>query len=73
MKSMHSVKRVLKYLALALAVIVISSDCEEVFGMADHAMVLFKGRVTMDKPIQDVRNEEEMLLCGVTGGETSDS
>lgn len=55
------------------AVIVISSDCEEVFGMADHALVMFKGQVTMDKPIDQVRNEEEMLLCGVTGGETNGS
>jgi len=51
-------------------VILISSDCTEVFGMADHSIVLFKGRVTLDDPTCNLR-EEEMLLCGVKGMETS--
>ncbi|MCP4398211.1 MAG: sugar ABC transporter ATP-binding protein [bacterium] len=50
------------------AVIVISSDCEEVFGVSDRVMVMYKGQVTMDKHADDVRLEE-MLLYGVTGGQ----
>jgi len=53
------------------AIIIISSDCEEVFGMCDQAMVLYKGRVTLQKSVHECRLEE-MLLCGVTGGKTSE-
>ncbi len=53
------------------AIIIISSDCEEVFGMCDQAMVLYKGHVTLHKSVHECRLEE-MLLCGVTGGKTSE-
>jgi ABC-type sugar transport system ATPase subunit len=49
------------------AVIVVSSDCEEVYGICDHALVLYKGKVVLDKPIQNTRLDE-MLLFGLTGG-----
>jgi len=52
-------------------IIIISSDCEEVYGMCDHAIVLYKGEVAMHKDIHQCRLEE-MLLCGVTGGGKSD-
>jgi len=48
------------------AVIVVASDCEEVYGLCDHAMVMYRGRVAMDKPASEVRIEQ-MLLCGLTG------
>ena len=48
------------------AVIVVGSDCEEVYGLCDRAMVMYKGRVVMDKPVGEVRLEE-MLLAGLTG------
>ncbi|MCP4377437.1 MAG: sugar ABC transporter ATP-binding protein [bacterium] len=48
------------------AVIVVGSDCEEVYGLCDHAMVMHQGRVVMDKPASEIRLEQ-MLLCGLTG------
>ncbi len=48
------------------AVIVVGSDCEEVYGLCDHAIVLHQGRVVMDRPACEVRLEQ-MLLCGLTG------
>ncbi len=52
-------------------IIIISSDCEEVYGMCDHTMVLYKGKVAMHTDVHECRLEE-MLLCGVTGGGKSD-
>jgi len=57
----------IRELSRAKAVIVVGSDCEEIFGLCDHAMVMYKGRVTMDSPVSEVRLEE-MLLRGLTGG-----
>ncbi len=48
------------------AVIVIGSDCEEVHGLCDHALVLYRGRPVLDRPAADVRLDE-MLLHGLTG------
>lgn len=58
--------RLIRELSRDKAVIIVASDCEEVLGLCDHAMVLHKGRVVMDKPASDVRLEQ-MLLCGLTG------
>ena len=52
-------------------IIIISSDCEEIYGMCDRAMVLYKGEVAMQKDVDECQLEE-MLLCGVTGGGKSD-
>ena len=52
-------------------IIIISSDCEEVYGMCDRAIVLYKGEVAMHTDVHECRLEE-MLLCGVTGGGKSD-
>jgi ribose transport system ATP-binding protein len=51
------------------AVILISSDCEEISGMCDHVMAMFKGRVTLDEAVGRV-TPEEILLCGVKGSTT---
>ena len=48
------------------AVIVVGSDCEEIHGLCDHAMVLYQGRIVMDRPTGEVALEQ-MLLCGLTG------
>jgi len=56
----------IRKLAVEKAVIVVGSDCEEVLGLCDHAMVLYQGGVAMDGPARDVRLEQ-MLLCGLTG------
>ena len=51
------------------AVILISSDCEEIFGVCDHVMALFKGRITLDEDVTEL-SAEEILLCGVKGNPT---
>lgn len=58
--------RLIRELSRDKAVIVVGSDCEEVYGLCDHAMVMYKGRVALDKPVGEVRLEE-MLLAGLTG------
>jgi hypothetical protein len=47
----------------------VSSDVEEVYGICDQAIVLFKGKVVLQKPVDQTRLEE-MLLYGLTGGQT---
>ncbi len=59
--------RLIRDLAQDRAVIVASSDCEEVFGLCDRAIVLYKGRIVLDKPVRDTRLDE-LLLYGLTGG-----
>ncbi len=56
----------IRELSKRAAVILLSSDCEEVYGVCDHVMTLFKGEVTLDEDVSQV-SMEEMLLCGVQG------
>ena len=58
--------RLIRDLSRDKAVVVVGSDCEEVYGLCDRAMVMYKGRVVTDTPVADVRLEE-MLLYGLTG------
>jgi ABC-type sugar transport system ATPase subunit len=46
------------------AVILLSSEPEEIYGVADHIMVLYKGRVTMEKDDIDT-SVKEMLVRAV--------
>jgi ribose transport system ATP-binding protein len=62
-----SIYRLIRELSKNKAIIVVSSDCEEVFGTCDVAMVLYKGRVVLQKPVEQTRLDE-MLLYGLTGG-----
>jgi ABC-type sugar transport system ATPase subunit len=61
-----SIYRLMRDLSKRAAVVLVSSDCTEVYGMADHVMVMFKGKVTMDQEVGTL-SEKEMLLCGVQG------
>jgi ABC-type sugar transport system ATPase subunit len=54
----------IRKLSKEAAVILISSDCEEIAGVCDHVMTLFKGKVTMNEAVDRV-SLEEILLCGV--------
>jgi ribose transport system ATP-binding protein len=54
----------IRELSKKAAVILISSDCEEVAGVSDHVMTMFKGKVAMDEDIDHV-SAEEILLCGI--------
>jgi len=54
----------IRKLSKSAAVILISSDCEEIAGVCDRVMTMFKGKVTMDEAVDRV-SLEEILLCGV--------
>jgi len=56
----------IRELAAHKAVIVVGSDCEEIYGLCDHALVMYQGRVVMDKATSEI-SREQMLLCGLTG------
>ncbi len=48
------------------AVILISSDCEEIYGVCDQVMAMFKGQITLSEEADKV-SPGEILLCGVKG------
>ncbi len=50
----YSIYEIMRELAKEHVVILISSDVEEVFGMADRVMVLNQGRVTMEAEAEEV-------------------
>ncbi len=62
-----SIYRLIRELSKTKAVIVVSSDCEEVYGTCDVAIVLYKGKSVLQKPVSQTRLDE-MLLYGMTGG-----
>jgi ABC-type sugar transport system ATPase subunit len=47
-------------------VVVISSDCEEVFGVADRIVVMYQGRVVINRPVGET-SLDEVLLTALTG------
>ncbi|MBI9107952.1 MAG: sugar ABC transporter ATP-binding protein [Spirochaetales bacterium] len=59
--------RVIRELSKDKGVIVIGSDCEEIYGICDRAVVLYKGKMVMNKPVREIRLDQ-MLLYGLTGG-----
>ena len=59
--------RQIRELARDKGVIVVSSDCEEVYGICDRAIVLYKGSIVLNKPVKDTKLDE-LLLHGLTGG-----
>ena len=61
-----SIYHLIRDLSKEKAVIVVSSDCEEVFGICDIAVVLYKGKIVLHKPVSQTRLDE-MLLYGMTG------
>lgn len=61
-----SIYHLIRELSVDKAVVVASSDLEEVYGISDRVLVMYKGRVIIDKPVQQT-NLEEMLISGLTG------
>lgn len=61
-----SIYHMIRDLSQDKAVIVASSDLEEVYGVCDRILVMYKGAVVMDKPAAETRLEE-MLIHGLTG------
>jgi ribose transport system ATP-binding protein len=62
-----SIYHLIRELSKEKAVVVVSSDCEEVFGICDEAVVMYKGKMVLHKPVEETRLDE-MLLYGMTGG-----
>ena len=56
----------IRALGARAAVIVVSSDCDEVNGVADHALAMHKGRQIT--PGADRFSRDALLLAGLTGG-----
>lgn len=53
-------------LSKSKSTIVISSDCEEVYGVSDRIIVLFKGRVVLNKRTEEI-SLDDALVSGLTG------
>lgn len=60
--------KLIRELSREKAVIVISSDCEEIFGNCDRVIVMYKGEPVMIKNMEDTQLAE-LLLYGVKGGD----
>lgn len=60
----------MRSLSRRAAVIIISSEPEEVLGNADRVMVVYKGRMTMEKAAQDT-TLKEMLVHAISNGEVT--
>jgi ribose transport system ATP-binding protein len=61
-----SIYHLIRELSADKAVIVASSDLEEVYGISDRVLVMYKGSVIIDKPVRQT-SLEEMLISGLTG------
>jgi len=56
----------IRELAEKAAVIVMSSDCEEIAGLSDRVIALYKGRITYG-PAADAVRSDELLMAGIMG------
>lgn len=59
--------RQIRDLSSEKGVVVVSSDCEEVYGICDRAIVLYEGRIVLNKPVNETKLDE-LLVLGLTGG-----
>ncbi len=46
--------------------VVISSDCEEVYGLSDRIIIFYKGRIVLNKRTEDM-SLDDALVSGLTG------
>jgi ribose transport system ATP-binding protein len=58
----------LRKLSESAGVLVLSSDCDEVFGLGDRVMALYKGRVVCEPKRGATR--DELLAAGISGAAT---
>ncbi|MDR1580789.1 MAG: sugar ABC transporter ATP-binding protein [Synergistaceae bacterium] len=64
----ESIYKIIRELAKNSLVIVISSDPDEVLGISDRVLVMYKGAVTMEREAEKT-GLKEMLVHAVIGGE----
>ncbi len=62
----YEIYKLIRELSKDNAVVVLSSDCEEIYGVCDKALCLFEGENVLETDIEDI-SLERMLLYGVTG------
>ena len=62
----YEIYKLIRELSKENAVIVLSSDCEEIYGICDKAICLFEGEKVLETDIENI-SLERMLLYGVTG------
>ncbi len=62
-----SIYHLIRELSAQKAVLLASSDLEEVYGLSDRILVMYKGGIVLDKPVSRT-TLEEVLICGLTGG-----
>lgn len=65
-----SIYSVLRELSKEAGVIVISSDCEEVYGLADQILVLYKGGISLEKEVHET-DAHTMLVHAVSDNVSS--
>ena len=54
----------MRELAATKAVVVMSSDCDEVYGLADRVIALYKGEVALDAAVHDT-TRDRLLTAGI--------
>lgn len=62
-----SIYHLIRELSREKAVLIASSDLEEVYGLSDRILVMYKGQVVLNTPV-DNTTLEEVLIYGLTGG-----
>ena len=60
----YSIYEIMREISKNAAVILISSDCEEIFGMADQILALNQGKVTLEIDAEEAQLHN-MLICAV--------
>lgn len=60
-----TIYRLLRKLSQTAAVVVMSSDCDEVHGVSDRMFALYKGE-QVSEPVSDI-SRDELLIAGISG------
>jgi ABC-type sugar transport system ATPase subunit len=60
----------IRELSQSAAVIVFSSDSDEIYGLCDRIIALYRGRPTLQAPAEQV-SREKVLMAGISGGALS--
>lgn len=62
---------IMRELSRDAAIIVMSSDCDEVYGVSDRVLALYKGQLV--EPAHGAFSRDELLIAGIMGGEKHES
>jgi ribose transport system ATP-binding protein len=56
----------IRELSRTSAVLIMSSDCDEIYGLSDRIITLYKGRQTLSAKTDDI-SREQVMLAGLSG------